>query len=44
MPYITAAIIIQLMGAVVPYFQKLQREGGRRETEDQSAYPVWVLL
>src|SRR5690625_6803112 len=24
MPYITAAIIIQLMGAVVPYFQKLQ--------------------
>ncbi len=27
MPYITASIIIQLMGAVVPYFQKLQREG-----------------
>src|SRR5690606_36367650 len=24
MPYITASIIIQLMGAVVPYFQKLQ--------------------
>lgn len=33
MPYITASIIIQLMGAVVPYFQKLQREGeeGRRK-------------
>lgn len=32
MPYITVSIIIQLMGAVVPYFQKLQREGeeGRR--------------
>src|SRR5690625_1936519 len=32
MPYITADIIIQLMGAAVPYFQKLQREGevGRR--------------
>ncbi len=28
MPYITASIIIQLMGAVVPYFQKLQKEGG----------------
>ena len=33
MPYITASIIIQLLGAVVPYFQKLQREGeeGRRK-------------
>lgn len=33
MPYITVSIIIQLMGAVVPYFQKLQREGeeGRRK-------------
>ena len=27
MPYISASIIIQLMGAVVPYFQKLQQEG-----------------
>ena len=27
MPYITASIIIQLMGMAVPYFQKLQREG-----------------
>ncbi|MEJ2506466.1 MAG: preprotein translocase subunit SecY, partial [Ignavibacteriaceae bacterium] len=24
MPYISASIILQLMGAVVPYFQKLQ--------------------
>ncbi len=33
MPYISASIIIQLMGAVVPYFQKLQREGeeGRKK-------------
>ncbi|MBL7978222.1 MAG: preprotein translocase subunit SecY [Bacteroidetes Order II. Incertae sedis bacterium] len=33
MPYITVSIIVQLMGAVVPYFQKLQREGedGRRK-------------
>ena len=27
MPYISASIIIQLMGAVVPYIQKLQQEG-----------------
>lgn len=27
MPYISAAIIIQLLGAVFPYFQKLQKEG-----------------
>jgi len=27
MPYISASIIIQLMGAVVPFFQKLQKEG-----------------
>lgn len=33
MPYITVSIIIQLLGAVVPYFQKMQREGeeGRRK-------------
>ncbi|MFI5201302.1 MAG: preprotein translocase subunit SecY, partial [Candidatus Kapaibacterium sp.] len=33
MPYISASIIIQLLGAVVPYFQKLQREGedGRKK-------------
>ncbi len=40
MPYITAAIIIQLMGAVVPYFQKLQREGeeGRRKINRITRY------
>lgn len=27
MPYISASIVIQLLGAVVPYFQKLQKEG-----------------
>ncbi|MBR4267737.1 MAG: preprotein translocase subunit SecY [Bacteroidales bacterium] len=33
MPYITASIIVQLLGMAVPYFQKLQREGesGRRK-------------
>jgi preprotein translocase subunit SecY len=40
MPYITASIIIQLMGAVVPYFQKLQREGeeGRRKITQLTRY------
>lgn len=40
MPYITASIIIQLMGAVVPYFQKLQREGeeGRRKISKITRY------
>ncbi len=27
MPYISASIVIQLLGIAVPYFQKLQREG-----------------
>ena len=33
MPYITASIVIQLMGMVVPYLQKMQKEGesGRRK-------------
>jgi preprotein translocase subunit SecY len=40
MPYITASIIIQLLGAVLPYFQKLQREGeeGRRKITQLSRY------
>ena len=33
MPYISASIVIQLLGIMVPYFQKLQREGesGRKK-------------
>ena len=27
MPYISASIVIQLLGIVVPYFQRLQKEG-----------------
>lgn len=40
MPYISASIIIQLMGAVVPYFQKLQREGeeGRKKITQLTRY------
>ena len=34
MPYISASIIIQLLGSVVPYFQRLQKEGpeGRKKS------------
>ncbi|HET6568508.1 MAG TPA: preprotein translocase subunit SecY [Rhodothermales bacterium] len=40
MPYITASIILQLMGAVVPYFQKMQREGeeGQRKITQLTRY------
>lgn len=40
MPYISASIIIQLGGAVVPYFQKLQREGeeGRKKITQLTRY------
>src|SRR6266850_6409067 len=33
MPYISVSIIMQLLGAVVPYFEKLQKEGeeGRKK-------------
>jgi len=45
MPYITASIIIQLMGAVVPYFQKLQREGeeGRRKINRLTRYGTVLI-
>lgn len=40
MPYISASIIVQLAGAVVPYFQKLQQEGeqGRRQLNAYTRY------
>ena len=40
MPYISASIIIQLLGAVVPYFQKLQKEGetGRKKINKLTRY------
>ncbi|HHS49840.1 MAG TPA: preprotein translocase subunit SecY [candidate division Zixibacteria bacterium] len=40
MPYITASIILQLLGAVIPYFQKLQKEGeeGRRKLTQYTRY------
>ncbi len=40
MPYISSSIIIQLLGAVVPYFQKLQQEGedGRKKITQLTRY------
>ncbi len=40
MPYISASIIIQLLGAVIPYFQKLQQEGeeGRKKITQLTRY------
>ena len=40
MPYISASIILQLLGAVVPYFQRLQKEGeeGRKKITQLTRY------
>ena len=45
MPYITGSIIIQLLGAVVPSFQKMQREGedGRRKLTQLGRYLTVVI-
>jgi len=45
MPYISASIIIQLLGAVVPYFQKLQKEGeeGRRKITQYTRYGTVLI-
>lgn len=47
MPYISASIVIQLLGIAVPYFQRLQREGesGRRKINQITRYlTVGILL
>lgn len=40
MPYISASIVIQLLGAVIPYFQKLSKEGeeGRKKITQLTRY------
>lgn len=46
MPYISASIVIQLLGVMVPYFQKMQREGesGRRKMNQWTRYLTIVIL
>jgi preprotein translocase subunit SecY len=40
MPYISASIVVQLLGIAVPYFQKLQKEGesGRKKINQFTRY------
>lgn len=45
MPYISASIILQLMGSVVPYFQRLQKEGeeGRKKLTQLTRYATVLI-
>ena len=45
MPYISASIILQLMGAVIPALQKLQKEGeaGRKKITQYTRYSTVAL-
>jgi len=45
MPYISSSIIFQLMGTVVPYFQKLQKEGeeGRKKITQLTRYGTVII-
>ena len=47
MPYISASIVVQLLGIAVPYFQRLQKEGesGRRKINQITRYlTVFILI
>jgi len=45
MPYISASIVIQLLGMAIPYFQKLQKEGesGRKKINQITRYLTVVI-
>ncbi|MDZ7360991.1 MAG: preprotein translocase subunit SecY [candidate division KSB1 bacterium] len=45
MPYISASIIIQLLGAVMPFFQRLQKEGeeGRKKITQYTRYGTVLI-
>ncbi len=46
MPYISASIVIQLLGIAIPYFQRLQKEGesGRRKINQITRYLTVIIL
>ncbi|MBA4322854.1 MAG: preprotein translocase subunit SecY [Odoribacter sp.] len=46
MPYISASIVVQLLGILFPYFQKLQKEGesGRRKMNQYTRYLTVIIL
>jgi preprotein translocase subunit SecY len=45
MPYISASIVIQLLGVAIPYFQKLQKEGesGRKKINQMTRYLTVII-
>lgn len=45
MPYISTSIILQLLGAVIPYYQRLQKLGeeGRRKITQHTRYGTVIL-
>lgn len=46
MPYISASIVVQLLGMAIPYFQKLQKEGesGRKKINQITRYLTVLVL
>lgn len=46
MPYISASIVVQLLGMAIPYFQRLQREGesGHRKINQITRYLTVAIL
>ncbi len=46
MPYISASIVVQLLGIAVPYFQRMQKEGesGRRKINQITRYLTLIIL
>jgi len=46
MPYISASIVVQLLGLAIPYFQKLQKEGesGRKKINQITRYLTVIIL
>jgi preprotein translocase subunit SecY len=46
MPYISASIVMQLLGMAIPYFQKLQKEGesGRKKINQITRYLTVLIL
>ncbi|TAF43569.1 MAG: preprotein translocase subunit SecY [Sphingobacteriales bacterium] len=45
MPYISASIVVQLLGIAVPYFQKMQKEGesGRKKINQITRYLTIII-
>ncbi len=45
MPYITASIVLQLLGSILPYFEKLRKEGaaGQKKISQYTRYGTIVI-